>query len=126
MKDGMDHRGEFGTCMEDLLVAEAMNKGKSRRETGSPFATPSDVPGRSKTDRKSGHSGQVIVETLLKAHRCSDCAIRRRAAGRPQSVPARIHRWHKSWWPGWKIHQTELRTGAAGSTARTHFMEETL
>ncbi len=40
-----------------------------------------------------------------KVHSCTDCPIRQLAIKRPQSVFARIHIWHKTWWPGWKAHQ---------------------
>ena len=40
-----------------------------------------------------------------KVHRCADCPIRRLAMKRPQSVFARLHAWHTTWWPGWKAHQ---------------------
>jgi hypothetical protein len=43
---------------------------------------------------------------IEKIHRCADCPIRRLAIKRPQSIFARIHNWHKTWWPAWKIHQT--------------------
>jgi len=42
---------------------------------------------------------------IEKVHRCADCPIRRLAIKRPQSVFARIHNWHKTWWPAWKTHQ---------------------
>jgi hypothetical protein len=42
---------------------------------------------------------------IEKLHPCADCPIRKLALKRPQSIFARIHRWHKSWWPGWKAHQ---------------------
>ena len=51
-------------------------------------------------------------ENIMKLHKCDHCAIRCRAAGRPDSVYARIHRWHMTWWPGWKIYQAELRARA--------------
>ncbi|MGB7540101.1 MAG: hypothetical protein WBM17_16285 [Anaerolineales bacterium] len=41
-----------------------------------------------------------------KVHRCADCPIRKLAIQRPQSIFARLHNWHKNWWPGWKAHQT--------------------
>jgi hypothetical protein len=40
-----------------------------------------------------------------KVHNCADCPIRRLAAKRPQSIFARLHTWHKTWWPGWQVHQ---------------------
>jgi hypothetical protein len=42
---------------------------------------------------------------IEKVHRCADCPIRRLTTEQPQSVFARIHTWHKTWWPGWKAHQ---------------------
>jgi hypothetical protein len=42
---------------------------------------------------------------IEKVHRCAECPIRRLAIEQPQSVFARIHTWHKTWWPGWKAHQ---------------------
>ena len=40
-----------------------------------------------------------------KVHSCADCPIRLKAIAEPQSVFARIHNWHKTWWPGWKAQQ---------------------
>ena len=54
---------------------------------------------------------------IEKVHRCADCPIRRMAIKRPQSVFARLHSWHKTWWPGWKAHQT--RACALGARAKT-------
>ncbi len=42
---------------------------------------------------------------IEKVHRCADCPIRRQAVKQPHSVFSRLHRWHKTWWPGWKAHQ---------------------
>jgi hypothetical protein len=42
---------------------------------------------------------------IEKVHRCADCPIRRLAIKRPHSIFARLHTWHKTWWPGWKAHQ---------------------
>ena len=42
---------------------------------------------------------------IEKVHRCADCPIRHMATRQPQSVFAKIHSWHKVWWPGWKAHQ---------------------
>jgi hypothetical protein len=52
-----------------------------------------------------------------KVHRCEDCPIRRQAIKQPRSVFARLHRWHKTWWPGWKAHQA--RNGAFAARAGT-------
>jgi hypothetical protein len=50
-----------------------------------------------------------MVESIMKLHRCEDCPIRRRAITKPHSLFSRIHGWHRTWWPGWKIYQAELR-----------------
>jgi hypothetical protein len=42
---------------------------------------------------------------IEKVHRCADCPVRRLAIKRPHSIFARLHTWHKTWWPGWKAHQ---------------------
>jgi hypothetical protein len=59
-----------------------------------------------------------IIEQLMKLHRCADCPIRCQAIKQPHSLFARIHRWHTTWWPGWRIYQRELRLPGAGATAR--------
>ncbi|RPI86843.1 MAG: hypothetical protein EHM41_07070 [Chloroflexi bacterium] len=51
-----------------------------------------------------------MVEQIMKLHKCEDCPIRCQAMKKPHSIFARIHRWHHTWWPGWKIYQRELRT----------------
>jgi hypothetical protein len=51
----------------------------------------------------------AVIENIMKLHQCSNCSIRCRAAGQPRSVFARLHRWHMTWWPGWKIYQAEMR-----------------
>jgi hypothetical protein len=54
-----------------------------------------------------------MIENLMKVHKCSECSIRCRAMADPGSLSAHIHRWHKTWWPGWRIYQTQLRTRTA-------------
>jgi hypothetical protein len=44
---------------------------------------------------------------IAKVHNCADCPIRRLATSRPRSIFARIHNWHRTWWPGWKAHQAK-------------------
>lgn len=44
----------------------------------------------------------IIIE---KVHRCADCPIRKLAIKRPKSIFAKLHAWHKTWWPAWKSHQ---------------------
>ena len=54
---------------------------------------------------------------IEKVHRCAECPIRRLAIKQPRSVFARLHTWHKNWWPGWKAHQA--RACAFSATAGT-------
>ena len=56
---------------------------------------------------------------IEKVHRCADCPIRRLAAERPHSVFARLHAWHKRWWPGWKAHQARACALAARSATNS-------
>jgi hypothetical protein len=49
-----------------------------------------------------------MIEPLMQLHRCADCPIRCQAMKKPHSVFAQMHRWHQTWWPGWKIYQREL------------------
>jgi hypothetical protein len=50
-----------------------------------------------------------MVENMMKIHKCDNCIIRCKGAGKPGSVLSRFHRWHMTWWPGWRIYQAELR-----------------
>ena len=60
----------------------------------------------------------MVVEQIMKLHPCADCPIRCKAKEKPRSLFARIHRWHLTWWPGWKIYQAERRAlGAKASTS---------
>jgi hypothetical protein len=42
---------------------------------------------------------------IAKVHNCADCPIRQLAIKQPRSLFARLHIWHKTWWPGWKVYQ---------------------
>jgi len=57
-----------------------------------------------------------MIESLMNLHKCADCPIRRKASRKPRSLFARIHRWHATWWPGWKLYLAE--TGARGAKAK--------
>jgi hypothetical protein len=50
--------------------------------------------------------GNIAWSAFLieKVHNCEDCPIRKMAIKQPKSIFARIHMWHKTWWPGWKAH----------------------
>jgi|PlaIllAssembly_1097288.scaffolds.fasta_scaffold1678595_1 hypothetical protein len=60
--------------------------------------------------------GAVFIERL---HNCADCPIRKMAAAHPKSVFARIHGWHKTWWPAWKAHQIRTCVHAETGKSRT-------
>jgi hypothetical protein len=45
---------------------------------------------------------------IEKVHRCEECPIRRMAIKRPRSFFARLHAWHKKWWPGWQARQARI------------------
>ena len=51
--------------------------------------------------------GNIAMSALLieKIHSCTDCPIRKQAMKQPHSIFARLHAWHRTWWPGWKAHQ---------------------
>ncbi len=57
-----------------------------------------------------------MSEDTQKKHRCEDCGMRRRAEAKPQSLLARLWRWHTNWCPGWKAYQKELRAREAGDS----------
>ena len=55
---------------------------------------------------------------IEKVHRCADCPIRQLAIKHPKSVFARLHIWHKTWWPGWKAYQARACSFNAREGAR--------
>jgi hypothetical protein len=57
---------------------------------------------------------------IEKVHSCADCPIRQQAIKHPRSIFARIHIWHKTWWPGWKAHQAKARACAFAARTETH------
>ena len=59
-----------------------------------------------------------MVEQIMSLHRCEDCPVRCQSLTHPNSFLARVHRWHTTWWPGWKIYQAELRARRACAGAR--------
>ena len=65
-------------------------------------------------DLKTTDWSAILID---KVHRCSDCPIRQLAIKQPHSIFARIHMWHKTWWPGWRAHQARTCTFAARAGA---------
>lgn len=43
---------------------------------------------------------------------CENCPLRRRAEAKPNSIIARLWRWHTGWCPGWKAYQAWLQENA--------------
>jgi hypothetical protein len=58
-----------------------------------------------------------VAHFIEKVHSCAECPIRQLAIKHPKSVFARLHIWHKTWWPGWKAHQARACAFAAGAKA---------
>jgi len=42
------------------------------------------------------------------AHKCETCGLRARSEANPNSIIAKIWRWHTKWCPGWKSYQKYL------------------
>ncbi|MBE0687049.1 MAG: hypothetical protein IH585_13750 [Anaerolineaceae bacterium] len=63
--------------------------------------------------------GNIAKSAYLieKVHNCADCPIRKLAIKQPKSIFAKLHAWHKIWWPAWKSHQ--VRTCAYANQAGT-------
>lgn len=53
------------------------------------------------------------------ASRCANCGIRKRAEQKPDSLLARIWRWHTKWCPGWKAYQAELAAKEQAAESET-------
>jgi hypothetical protein len=72
------------------------------------------------TSQFNPNLGSIPTSAFIieKVHRCADCPIRKMAIKHTQSIFARIHRWHKTWWPGWKAHEARTCTFAASVGAR--------
>lgn len=58
-----------------------------------------------------------MYECNMLSKHCANCPIRRAGIAKPQSIFARIHRWHSQWWPGWKSYQAIRRLGQKVSQA---------
>ncbi len=40
--------------------------------------------------------------------RCENCKLRKYAEKKPDSLIAKIWKWHTKWCPGWKAYQREM------------------
>jgi hypothetical protein len=96
-----------------VSVLQSYVRDPETRETLEELMAPDGLVIRD-TERNTGAPRRRdMVENMMKLHKCENCSIRCRGAAKPGSVSARIHRWHKTWWPGWKIYQAELRARTA-------------
>jgi hypothetical protein len=66
----------------------------------------------------AGQFNQSLGKSALlieKVHSCKNCPIRQMAIKQTNSIFAKIHAWHKTWWPGWKVHQARTCFFAANT-----------
>ncbi len=59
-----------------------------------------------------------MFKLIMKLHKCDNCVIRCNGLRKHRSLFARIHRWHATWWPGWKLYRAQLADRAAKSMPR--------
>ena len=45
---------------------------------------------------------------------CASCPLRARAEEKPDSLQAKLWKWHTGWCPGWKAYQAALRAEGKG------------
>jgi hypothetical protein len=46
---------------------------------------------------------------MIEEPRCATCPMRLKSEEKPNSLLARIWRWHTTWCPGWKTYQEYLQ-----------------
>lgn len=117
---------EYSTCLENVTFAEAIQKAMDQHGGHSCINQLPVDSNKSTAGRSTKNGWEAMVESVMKLHSCADCPIRHRAAAKPQSLFARVHRWHKTWWPGWKMYQSEshFRTGKKSAGNKIDTMEE--
>ena len=118
MKDEKEPQKKVSTCLDDAPSAEMMRKIMGQKGIGSlSEEMMRSLTGKSQQDRGERQEktnsevhqlrGNKMIESLMKLHKCSNCSIRCQASRKPRSLFSRIHRWHATWWPGWKMYQAE-------------------
>jgi hypothetical protein len=50
--------------------------------------------------------------------KCENCGLRRHVENHPDSLLARLWRWHTGWCPGWKSYQRWLAEQAKSTTPK--------
>ena len=116
MKDVKCDQKDFSTCLEEVSFAEMMQKRTGRFDSDTCTSQFPDRHVLMAVGTKSKSRKQAIVELIFKLHPCATCPIRCRAVAKLNSLFARIHRWHKTWWPGWKIYQAALHVSPVRAT----------
>jgi hypothetical protein len=113
MEDNMHTKkncqSNFSTCLEDMPLAATRQQ---RMDQPIVDSMPSQFPVDGvtlETGKNAIGTVSKMTASIMQLHRCEDCPIRRRAMVKPQSFFAAMHRWHKTWWPGWKIYRAEHR-----------------
>jgi hypothetical protein len=114
-----NEQNDLSTCLEDVPFAETMLKRTGHSRIDSFTSQFPDSQGALSAGTRSKSRKQTIVESIFKLHPCATCSIRCRAVANPNSFFSRIHRWHKTWWPGWKIYQAERHVPGARATVNT-------
>jgi hypothetical protein len=70
-----------------------------------------EKPSQESDTRQQGkpteREGQTMTE--VRKSNCENCAFRQRAEKKPNSILARLWRWHTTWCPGWKAYQESLQ-----------------
>ena len=51
-----------------------------------------------------------MEDTVQIESNCHTCGLRGRAERKPDSIVARLWRWHTGWCPGWKAYVQELES----------------
>jgi hypothetical protein len=147
MKDEKEPHKKVSTCLDDAPSAEMMRNlmgqkgigslseemmrtltGKPLQESGErQVITNSDfqkmrrnkmIESLMKLQKCAACPIRRVIESLMTLHKCSTCSIRCQASRKPKSLFARIHRWHATWWPGWKMYQAELGAQRAKNAER--------
>jgi hypothetical protein len=55
-----------------------------------------------------------------KTFACETCSIRKKAEANPETLMARLWRWHTGWCPGWKAYQAHLAEQAKAQHPASH------
>jgi len=54
------------------------------------------------------------IPSSEKTYGCETCPTRKKAEAKPNTLMARLWRWHTGWCPGWKAYQAHLASQKSG------------